>query len=75
MKRNTIATVLLAAGLAALPMYSIAQAQAQKPAPTAPRMGAGPDTAAMAEQMKKMQAQMDKIRQTTDPKEREQLLA
>lgn len=74
---HTIATALMAAGLAALPMAAQSQAQPQKPAATRPGMVSGQimGTGAMAEQMKKAQAQMERIRKSTDPKEREKLLA
>ena len=68
MNRKLIAIALLAAGLAAQPLVAAAQAPAQKPAPVMM------DQDKMGEQMKKMQAQMDRIRQAADPKERERLM-
>ncbi|MGE0873600.1 MAG: hypothetical protein AB7O31_02900 [Burkholderiales bacterium] len=75
MKRNRIAIAVLAAALAAQPLVSAAQTE--KPA-AKPRPGMQADPKMqqqMMERMKTMQAQMEKIRQTTDPKEREKLLA
>ena len=75
MKRNQIAIAVLAAALAAQPLVSAAQTE--KPA-AKPRAGMQADPKMqqqMLERMKTMQAQMEKIRQTTDPKEREKLLA
>lgn len=66
MKLRTIAIAALATGLAA-PVLSIAQSPAKPEAKA--EMGM------TSEQMKKMQAQMDKIRQTQDPEERRKLLA
>ena len=49
-------------------------AVASKPAPKGPGAVAGGDQAGMQQGMKKMQDQMDRIRKTTDPKERQKLL-
>jgi hypothetical protein len=75
MKRQQIAIAVLAAAFAAQPL--VAAAQAEKPS-TEPRAGMQVDSKTQQqtlERMKTMQAQMEKIRQTTDPKEREKLLA
>jgi hypothetical protein len=75
MKRQQIAIAVLAAALAAQPLVSAAQVE--KPA-AKPRAGMQVDPKMqqqMTDRMKTMQAQMEKIRQTTDPKEREKLLA
>ena len=77
MKRTPIAIALLAGALAMQPSPSAAQATGDKPA-AKPRAGMQMDSKLqqqMIERMKTMQAQMDKIRQTTDPKERDKLFA
>jgi hypothetical protein len=77
MKRVPIAIALLAAALAVQPLTAAAQATADKPA-AKPRAGMQMDPKLqqqMMERMKTMRAQMDKIHQTTDPKEREKLMA
>ena len=77
MKRTTIVAALLAAALAAQPSLSGAQTPADKPA-AKPRAGMQMDPKTQQQMMdcvKDMQAQMDKMRQTTEPKEREKLLA
>ncbi len=77
MKRTPIAIALLAAALAVQPLTAAAQTSADKPA-AKPRAGMQMDPKLqqqMVDRLKDMQAQMDKIRQTSDPKEREKLLA
>ena len=76
MRRKIAIAATLVAALAGQPLASIAQSQDQ-PA-TKPTAGTQIDPKLqqkMAEQMKSMHAQMDKMRQTTDAKEREKLLA
>lgn len=76
MKRPLIAVALTAAALAAQPLWSGAQAP-EKPA-AKPRAGVPMDPKMreqMMERMKQMQAQMDRIRQSTDPAERQKLMA
>ncbi len=77
MRPRTMAVALTMAAFAGLPLTAASQAMSGKPAA---RAGAGMQMDAtmqkqMVERMKLMQAQMDKLRQTTDPKEREKLLA
>jgi hypothetical protein len=71
MKLQQLAIAILATVLAAQPIAGAAQTE---------KTGAGMRTdpgmqQQMIERMKTMQSQMEKIRQTTDPKERERLLA
>ena len=76
MKRRTVIAAVLAAAFAAQPLAGAAQSK-DKPA-AKPPAGTQMDPKLqqqMVERMKALQAQMDKIRQTTDPKEREKLLA
>ena len=77
MKRRPIAVALLAAAFAAQPLAAAAQGMMQE-------HGAQPHAAMqtdpkleqqMMDRMKSMQAQMDRIHQNSDPKEREKLLA
>ena len=76
MKRTAIAVFLLA-GLAAQPLLSIAQTKSDAPG-TAQGAAVESDSKLreqMAEQVRAMQQQMDRIRQTTDASERQKLLA
>lgn len=75
MKPGTLIAALFAASLAAQPLVGAAQSQ-DKPA-AKPRAGQMDPKLQeqMTARMKAMQVQMDKIRQTRDPKEREKLLA
>ena len=72
MKRSILFVALTIAALAAPTAF----AQDTRPAPAKPTMGMDKDqhAAPMQEKMKEMQGQMDKIRQTTDPKERQKLM-
>jgi len=72
MKRSILFAVLTVAGLAA----PAAAAQDTKPAAAKPAMSMDMDKhmSQMQEKMKTMQGQMDKIRKTTDPKERQKLM-
>jgi len=74
MKRSILLAALTIAALSAPAAF----AQDSKPAPAKPAIGMGMDkdqhAAPMQEKMKTMQGQMDKIRQTTDPKERQKLM-
>ena len=72
MKRSMLFAVLTVAALAA----PAASAQDTKPAAAKPAMSMDMDKhmSQMQEKMKTMQGQMDKIRKTTDPKERQKLM-
>lgn len=72
MKRSILFAALTVAALSAPAAF----AQVTKPAPAKPAMGMDMDKHAsqMQEKMKAMQGQMDTIRQTTDPKERQKLM-
>ena len=72
MKRSILFTALTVATLSA----PVAFAQDTKPAPAKPAMSMDMDKQMpqMQEKMKAMQAQMDKIRKTSDPKERQKLM-
>ena len=72
MKRSMLFAVLTVAALAA----PAASAQDTKPAAAKPVMSMDMDKhmSQMQEKMKTMQGQMDKIRKTTDPKERQKLM-
>lgn len=71
MKTSILVAIIVACGLSA----PIVSAQ-EKPAPDKPAMNMDMDKhmGQMQEKMKAMQAQMDKIRNTTDPKERQKLM-
>ena len=71
MKTSILVATIVACGLSA----PIVSAQ-EKPAPDKPAMNMDMDKhmGQMQEKMKAMQAQMDKIRNTTDPKERQKLM-
>ena len=73
MKTSILVAIIVACGLSA----PIVSAQ-EKPAPDNPAMNKDMDMdkhmGQMQEKMKAMQAQMDKIRNTTDPKERQKLM-
>ena len=72
MKRSTLFAALTVAALSAPAAF----AQDTKPAPAKPAMSMDMDKHAiqMQEKMKAMQGQMDKIRKTTDPEERQKLM-
>ena len=72
MKRSILFAALTVTALSAPAAFS----QDTKPTPAKPAMSMDMDKHAsqMQEKMKAMQGQMDKIRQTTDPKERQQLM-
>ena len=74
MKKSLLTATLASALLA--PLTTQAQGAAQPPAPqTAPDVKSFDQRLAEAQaQMKRMQEQMDKIRQTQDPQERQKLL-
>jgi hypothetical protein len=77
MKRTPIAIALLAAALAVQPLTAAAQSTTGKPA-AKPGAGMQMDSKLqqqMMNRMKEMQAHMEKIRQTTDPNERQKLMA
>ena len=74
MKRTSIAVAVLAAVLTAQPLAAAAQATAA-PKPHAGMQMDPKMQQQMIDRMKTMQAQMGQIRQTSDPKEREKLLA
>ena len=76
MERRTMIAALFAATLAAQPLAGAAQSQ-EKPA-AKPRAGMQMDPKLqqqMIERLKTMQAEMAKIRETSDPQERQKLLA
>jgi hypothetical protein len=72
MKRTPIAIALLAAALAVQPLAAGAQVTTEKPGPM--QMDSKLQQQ-MLDHMKEMQSQMDKIRQSTDPNERQKLVA
>jgi len=72
MKRSILFAALTVAALSAPAAF----AQDTKPTPAKPAMGMDMDKhmSQMQEKMKAMQAQMDTIRNTTDPKKRQKLM-
>lgn len=74
MKTSMMIPAILACALSA-PFVSVVSAQ-ERTAPAKPAMSMGKDApmSQMQEKMKAMQAQMDKLHKTTDPKERQKLM-
>ena len=66
-------SIMIFAIVACALLAPIVSAQ-EKSAPAKPAMSMDKDTSKMQEKMKAMQAQMDTIHKTTDPKERQRLM-